>query len=367
MDAIRSSYDTSMLLWRDDSTTFPVRWFFAPEGAEVLPVPTVFCSSNWDSDEEQSPLGEQYPRVRQYDRGQNFEGYTGRNFCGPLDAFEHGGVHGLTPPITTDAEGYSPCCGRANLLYQLQAGLSLRPWQWKAPRVRSGFNLRSDQGTDVVQRYAGVLSWSAASSSTSAWSSSYAGLMAWSAASTSTSAWSSSYAGLMAWSATTTGTTLTGQRYAGLLEWSAASSSTSAWSSSYAGLMAWSATTTGTTLTGQRYAGHLAWQATTTGTEVFVANVFGSWDHTGSLLGTSQGISSVSVLSTGVYQVNFSTAYADTNYTAVYTSGINTASTLYLCGSIDAKATGSIIVVSFDTATLVNGASDFNSLFITGS
>jgi Phage Tail Collar Domain len=123
-----------MPMWQDDPTTVPVRWYWADPGANVFPAANAFCSANWDGEADDNVVGEQYPRVRGYSKGGNVQGYTGRHYCGPLEAWQFGGVHGVTPPITTDPTGYSSCCGP---LAQADAvgvapGLIDRTW-WTTP------------------------------------------------------------------------------------------------------------------------------------------------------------------------------------------------------------------------------------------
>jgi microcystin-dependent protein len=150
VDAIRSSYSTFMLLWQDDPVPTLVRWQFASKAAKVLPGPTVFCSSNWDDRADQSPLGEQYPRARVYNKGTNYFGYTGRDFCGSLSAFETGGIHGITPEIMTDAQGFSPCCNATNQQQSLGSGFGPKSWQFASTPLPSGFGLVSFQGLGVT-------------------------------------------------------------------------------------------------------------------------------------------------------------------------------------------------------------------------
>ena len=282
MDILRRGYKTWMVEWNSDATQFPIRWFRSDPKAQVFPGLSAFCSSNWDPWWVGNELGEQWPRNRSYDKGANPLGYAGLNYCGPEYAFQIGGFHGITPPITTLANGYSPCCLTINMGIQIPSGFGIKPWQWKGRKFRSGFGLISDQGLTVVQHYAGRLAWSASSSSTTAWASTYAGLLAWSASSSSTTAWASTYAGLLAWLASSSSTTAWASTYAGLLAWLASSSSTTAWASTYAGLLAWLASSSSTTAWASTYAGLLAWSASSSSTTAWAKSYAGAlkWSAT---------------------------------------------------------------------------------------
>ncbi len=219
MDILRRGYKTWMVEWNADATQFPVRWFRADPKAQVFPGLSAFGSSNWDPWWVGNELGEQWPRNRTYDKGANPLGYAGLNYCGPEYAFQIGGFHGITPPITTLANGYSPCCLTINMGIQIPSGFGIKPWQWKGMKFRSGFGLISDQGLTVVQHYAGRLAWSASSTSTTTWASTYAGLLAWSASSSSTTPLAQSYAGLLAWNATSSSSTILNGAYGEMQTW----------------------------------------------------------------------------------------------------------------------------------------------------
>jgi hypothetical protein len=110
MDMLRSAYTVTMkLLNGDDHSPVAVRWFRADPGARFFPGPTPFRSLNWEDPKQIRELGEQ-SLARPWVVGENSEGYRGRNFCGDLQAWHTGGVSGVDPDITTDAEGRCPDC-----------------------------------------------------------------------------------------------------------------------------------------------------------------------------------------------------------------------------------------------------------------
>lgn len=111
MDMIRTARRTRMRLWQNDERTTPVRWFRAAPGARVFEGSSRLRCSDWFMQQTWSGVGEVYPRVTGYDKGVNTLGYLGLDHCGPVEAMRDGGVVGVTPPITTRADGWSDCCG----------------------------------------------------------------------------------------------------------------------------------------------------------------------------------------------------------------------------------------------------------------
>lgn len=111
VDYIRTCYVEKMKVWQDREP-IEVRWFRAPPGARLLPGPHPFGSMRtWDKGEFNSP---QYPGEHsyvRYDKGENPIGYKGEGYCGPDVAIQEGGKTGRDPIITTEADGWSPCCG----------------------------------------------------------------------------------------------------------------------------------------------------------------------------------------------------------------------------------------------------------------
>ncbi len=118
MDYLRTAYTTRMKLWTDSDETVEVRWFRADPNAKLFTGRKRFSSLTWcDSKKpEFAPhndgVGEQTEAGRQYDRGVNLHGLTGQNFCGGGAAWEHGGTHGVDPPLALGADGVPLCCGR---------------------------------------------------------------------------------------------------------------------------------------------------------------------------------------------------------------------------------------------------------------
>lgn len=114
-----------MVLWQADPTVVRVRWFRAPPGAPLVPQPNPFVSSVWDETKASinPALGESLFARYDPEKGANTEGYAGVQPCGPVAAWRQGGVHGQTPPLTTDALGVSPCCKLWSQLPEGGAGL----------------------------------------------------------------------------------------------------------------------------------------------------------------------------------------------------------------------------------------------------
>jgi microcystin-dependent protein len=146
MDVLRVGYSTPMRFWLDDQTLINVRWFRANPGAKVFPGDNSFVSSNWDSLPQFSPVGEDWPRVRNYDRGLNPLGYTGQSFCGDPDVWAHGAIRGVTPLIATDITGWAGCCGEEPQRQPTGAGLGVGAIQWADWLHRLGIGFQSAQG-----------------------------------------------------------------------------------------------------------------------------------------------------------------------------------------------------------------------------
>jgi hypothetical protein len=91
-----------------------VRWFFTAPGAKVFPVPSTFCSSNYELDRER-PLGpgEVWNSTRPFSDGATPAGLTGQgSFCGPLDWFVNGTPSDAAPLNLVN--GVPRCCVTAN-------------------------------------------------------------------------------------------------------------------------------------------------------------------------------------------------------------------------------------------------------------
>ena len=119
-DVLRRGYRTKMCFYQGGPYV-PVRWFRAPEGAQVASGPSVFVSRIFQKDKNpeldwvvpEGTPGEITPanRKRPWNVGNNPVGYTGQSQCGSARAWN--GLANLTedPPLVLDANGYSMCCG----------------------------------------------------------------------------------------------------------------------------------------------------------------------------------------------------------------------------------------------------------------
>lgn len=118
VDFLRSCYSTKMYFFLDQpDLETRVRWYWAPEGAKVLPFPTRFGSGNWASQRDNWPgLGEVLGAPRPWNNGEVLAGADGIQPCGTADQF----LNGTTvpdPPYPREPNGLASCC-----LRQCQAG-----------------------------------------------------------------------------------------------------------------------------------------------------------------------------------------------------------------------------------------------------
>lgn len=145
MDTLRRGYRQEMQGWQGDPATFTARWYRADPGAKVYSADCAYRSSNWDSAPQFAPVGEQWPRSRTYDRGQNFLGTTGQSVCGSAQAWAEGGLHGRDPEILVPPSGQCPCCAQRVQLGSLGSGSGLLSRPWQSSRLPSGSGLVSRQ------------------------------------------------------------------------------------------------------------------------------------------------------------------------------------------------------------------------------
>jgi len=92
-----------------------VRWYVAPEGAKVFPVPHCWGSSAFYDDEQAAEwdIGE-YPYEQEYDKGRTPVGATGQRYCGKESDFT--GPKPWTNKIASpdrNANGLPKCCCNA--------------------------------------------------------------------------------------------------------------------------------------------------------------------------------------------------------------------------------------------------------------
>jgi len=109
MDYIRSCYTTHYRLWQGQPDDVRVRWYFAAPGARLFPELNQMYSSVWDDASTERTVGDVGFKHR-WSNGKDTLHVPGDHFCGPLEAWENGGILGTTPPIEVDADGSSECC-----------------------------------------------------------------------------------------------------------------------------------------------------------------------------------------------------------------------------------------------------------------
>lgn len=89
-----------------------VTWHFAKKGADLIGVPTPFCSSVWELGEDTrfaSYLGEQ-SGPRPYSNGIGSAGLAGRRLCFPLEWFRSGVPAGQEIAVAVDRSELPLCC-----------------------------------------------------------------------------------------------------------------------------------------------------------------------------------------------------------------------------------------------------------------
>jgi hypothetical protein len=101
-------------VWYDAERTLGgyIRWFKAPPGAKVLPVPHNFGSETWDPVHWFNPgIGEDDNSGYTWDNGALLHPYKGLRFCGKPEWWLNG-CPSNTPPLTYNSTGMPTCCGR---------------------------------------------------------------------------------------------------------------------------------------------------------------------------------------------------------------------------------------------------------------
>jgi microcystin-dependent protein len=92
VDNLKSCYTTLMRVRLDPELIVPVRWYFAPPGAQPLPTETAFGSSVWETNDREYPqpgLGE-ISLAKTWDKGLAPPAVTGLSTTTPLDWFVNG-------------------------------------------------------------------------------------------------------------------------------------------------------------------------------------------------------------------------------------------------------------------------------------
>lgn len=99
-----------MRLRADDPKLYTVRWFFCAPTAKPLPFPHRYASLNWEEKPIKQPdVGEICGAPRNWQRGENFSGAPGTNYCGSRDAWENGATT-ADPDVAVGPFGYPVCC-----------------------------------------------------------------------------------------------------------------------------------------------------------------------------------------------------------------------------------------------------------------
>jgi hypothetical protein len=147
---MRSCYEQDMQFDQAGELVTRVRWYFCPDGAEPLPWPTLFASSNWNWNSRiRLGPGELWHSVRTYSKGQLPGPYTGKGgVCGPAEWWQNG-VPSDAPPLIYDSDNVPPCCQKAPPPCQ--------PWRSPhgtlavhTPNYRDGWSLFADS-PDLIQ------------------------------------------------------------------------------------------------------------------------------------------------------------------------------------------------------------------------
>jgi len=112
MDYLRSGYETFMQTWQDDQSLVRVRWFRAAPDAKFFPKEHLFGSQKtWDRGSQNPPEHPGESGYAGWTNSGNPLGYTGQTHCGSDSAMSLGGIHGVDPVLTTEANGWLACCG----------------------------------------------------------------------------------------------------------------------------------------------------------------------------------------------------------------------------------------------------------------
>lgn len=112
VDWLRKCYSTTMSFARDGSQVCPIRWYFTPPGAPVLPFSTPFRSLNWWHQDEgpDDVLGEQIDVPRPIANGLPILQVQNEVPCGTAEQWHDGFETAIFPPGAT-VYGTNDCCG----------------------------------------------------------------------------------------------------------------------------------------------------------------------------------------------------------------------------------------------------------------
>ena len=108
VDFIRSCYTVDMILRRGDLPV-RVRWYRAPDGAEVFPGPHLYSSTNWEEEGEGVADVGEVPGTQKWDSGVNRSKTTGHFLCGRLGAWRYG-ADKTDRNLVLDIWGRPKCC-----------------------------------------------------------------------------------------------------------------------------------------------------------------------------------------------------------------------------------------------------------------
>lgn len=111
MDLVRSCYRTLMRV-QEGADPVAVEWSFCQPGAQLIGVPTPFCSSRWELGDDlrwESYLGEQQG-PQPFVNGIIRQGLTGRKLCFPLGWFTTGVPTAEVIERPVDSNGVPACC-----------------------------------------------------------------------------------------------------------------------------------------------------------------------------------------------------------------------------------------------------------------
>lgn len=141
-------------MWQGSTDTVEVRFFPAPAGAILVPGECAFRSERVTSDmRDYKPdlIGStEWGGIKGH--RQNPIGFTGRKWCGSLDAARDGGVIGVTPLIVCDEDGFPISCDDRPQSRGLAIAVVSASWQGRVfatpalALVAYGMQLRVDQG-----------------------------------------------------------------------------------------------------------------------------------------------------------------------------------------------------------------------------
>jgi hypothetical protein len=111
MDFLRSAYSTDCQ-WFEDGTIGKIVWYKCDPGAEALPFPHIFSSTNWMADGLcEGGVGEVFAApVKWRDGSKPQPGFETRRYCGTPEMFQHGLPAMPEPPPAFNQYGHLECC-----------------------------------------------------------------------------------------------------------------------------------------------------------------------------------------------------------------------------------------------------------------